>query len=234
MQSGRSDTILPASELRSGRDSAVPEQDRLLRDHYRSWSKTYDRAFRDYSAQTLAEAVDALGSPLPGRVLDLACGTGLLIERLLAVDPTLSIVGVDLSEDMLAHARRRFEGRAEVSLRSGRAEAVPLADASVDAVVIANAFHLVRDRAAALRECRRVLVPGGSLVIVDWCRDSVPMRVLARWLALSQRLERRIVGLRNLHDELESAGFRIDIARRFRAKPLWGLMTFRARHPGKA
>jgi ubiquinone/menaquinone biosynthesis C-methylase UbiE len=231
MKSGCSDTMLPARDLRSGPDSVALEQDRLLREHYRSWSKTYDRAFRDYSSQTLAEAVDALGSPLPGRVLDLACGTGLLIERLVTLDATLSIVGVDISEDMLDHARRRFEGRSTIALRSGRAEAIPLPDASVDAVVIANAFHLVRDREAALRECQRVLVPGGSLVVVDWCRDALPMRVLAHGLALTQRLKRRIVGVRRMRAELEAAGFRVEIARRFRAKPLWGLMTFRARRP---
>lgn len=191
----------------------------------------YDRAFGDYSRQTLGEALSALGAPLPRRILDVACGTGLLIERLLELDPSVEIVGVDLSEEMLARARDRFAGRPRVTLAVGRAERLPTPDSSVDAIVIANAFHLVRDRPAALAECRRALVAEGRLILVDWCRDAWAMRLLALGLAATQRLRRDIVGLARQRRELEAAGFEVEEARRFRARPLWGLMVLRAHKP---
>ncbi len=204
------------------------EHDALLRARYRQWAHRYDQAFASYSERTLAEATRILGDPLPTRILDLACGTGLLIERLLRRTPTLQVTGVDLSEEMLARATARVEHNERVELLHGRAERIPATSGTFDAVVIANAFHLVEDQAAALRECRRVLRPAGSLVLVDWCRDAPEMRLLAWSLAATQRLRRRIVTLDQQQRLLANAGFRVVEARRFTAKPFWGLMGIRA------
>ena len=223
-------------------ESMDEEQDRLLVDRYSGWAKSYDEAFRDYSVVTLNEAVRLLGSPFPRRVLDVACGTGLLIDRLLRTSPDLECIGVDVSEAMLEQAKSRFGAHGQrtarkgtsgpnVRLLHGRAEHLPIANHAVDAVCIANAFHLVRGQREALAECRRVLVPGGKLVIVDWCRDALPMRLLALGLALTQRLRRNIVSLKRQVATLEAAGFEVEDARRFTARPLWGLMAIRARNP---
>jgi ubiquinone/menaquinone biosynthesis C-methylase UbiE len=216
----------------AGTPEQTTTQDDLLQERYRSWADTYDRAFDAYSAATLSKAVEFLGDELPHCVLDLACGTGLLMERLLA-DPRaanapLSLIGVDFSEDMLERARGRFEQRSGVRLLHGRAEQIPVASRSVDAVVVANAFHLVGDPQAALDECRRVLRPGGTLVLVDWCIDALPMRLLALGLAATQRLRRRIIGIGEQRAMLERAGFAVRRAERFRAKPMWGLMALAA------
>jgi ubiquinone/menaquinone biosynthesis C-methylase UbiE len=229
-------------------DAEIAEQERHLRERYRRHAEDYDRAYANYSAQTLHAAEQAVLAALAERtarsesseprILDLACGTGLLSERLLAIDPAIHVVGVDLSDDMLAKARTRIlhtPGRAvhssRVSFLSGRAESIPLAAASVHAVVIANAFHLVREPEAALAECRRVLAPGGALVIVDWCSDFLAMRLLALGLRLTQRLERRVVGLSALAQSLERSGFSVRSASRFRARPAWGMMVVRASLP---
>jgi ubiquinone/menaquinone biosynthesis C-methylase UbiE len=212
-------------------DAQLDVQDELLRARYRAWAPRYDRAFRRYSEVTLAKAIDLLGTPFPRRVLDLACGTGLLTESILRRAPSVHVIGVDLSEDMLAHARARvaaFKG-SDVQLLVGRAERLPLAGGSVDAIVIANAFHLVHDPDAALHECRRALCPGGRLVIIDWCRDALPIRLLALALRIGQRLERRIEGLGALARRVTSAGFFVERGERFTAPPLWGLMAFVAR-----
>jgi hypothetical protein len=70
------------------------------------------------------------------------------------------------------------------------------------------------------------------LVLIDWCRDAVSMRLLAAGLALTQRLRRRISGVQRQRLALVEAGFVIASARRFRAPPLWGMMAVRATsHP---
>ncbi len=204
-------------------------QDALLRERYRQWAPSYDGAFASYSERTLQEAVEALGTPLPRHILDLGCGTGLLVQRLTRSDPAVHVTGVDFSEDMLQKSRSHLSEQGCVRFIHGRADQIPAASRSFDAVVVANAFHLIRHGPAALSECRRVLRPGGSLVIVDWCRDFVPMRLFAWGLLLTQRLRRRIISMDAQQRMLANAGFRVTDARRFRARPVWGLMRVTAR-----
>lgn len=102
-------------------------------------------------------------------VLDLAAGTGKLTAGLVAAG--VAVTAVDPDPAMLVELRRQVPG---VPTAVGRAEAVPLADASVDAVVVGTAWHWF-DEERALAEVRRVLRPGGVLALLyDNVDDSVP------------------------------------------------------------
>jgi SAM-dependent methyltransferase len=108
---------------------------------------------------------------LPGEtVLDLGSGPGL--DALLAarqVGPTGRVIGVDMTPEMLERARATAAraGAAHVEFREGRLEALPVEDASVDAVTSNCVINLVPDKAAVFREVARVLRPGGRAVIAD-------------------------------------------------------------------
>ena len=106
---------------------------------------------------------DAAGIRPGQRVLDVACGTGALTlavaER---VAPGGAVTGLDANPEMLAVARRKH---APVEWRDGRAESLPFADTSFDAVVSQFGLMFFDDRVAALREMRRVLRPGGRLAV---------------------------------------------------------------------
>ena len=105
------------------------------------------------------------------RVLDLGTGTGAVAERAAAlVGPSGRVLGVDISPEMLARARRRVttRGLTNVAFREGRAEALPVEDAAYDAVLASLSLMYVIDRAAAAREIARVLRPGGRLVAAVW------------------------------------------------------------------
>lgn len=112
-----------------------------------------------------ADVVPFLLGAAPRRVLDLGAGTGLLTERLLAAGH--EVVAVDLSEPMLDQLRARLPG---VTAAVGGAEAVPLPDGDVDAVVAGQAAHWF-DVAPAAAELRRVLRPGGVVGLVWNTRD---------------------------------------------------------------
>jgi SAM-dependent methyltransferase len=100
------------------------------------------------------------------RVLDVACGTGVLArEAAQRVAPNGSVVGLDRNEGMLAMARRTAP---EVTWETGLAEQLPLPDASFDAVVSQFGLMFFDDRARALREMWRVLKPGGRLAVCVW------------------------------------------------------------------
>jgi ubiquinone/menaquinone biosynthesis C-methylase UbiE len=95
------------------------------------------------------------------RIADIACGTGILsdrIERELRPD---EIYGVDMSDGMLAQARARSN---RVQWLRAPAEQLPFDDGALDAVVTTSAFHFF-DQPAALREFHRVLAPGGLVAV---------------------------------------------------------------------
>jgi ubiquinone/menaquinone biosynthesis C-methylase UbiE len=94
-------------------------------------------------------------------VADIACGTGILADRIeRELDPG-EVYGVDLSQGMLAQARARSS---KVTWLHGPAERLPFADGALDAVVTTTAFHFF-DQPAALREFHRVLAPGGVAAV---------------------------------------------------------------------
>jgi SAM-dependent methyltransferase len=110
--------------------------------------------------------VEAAGVRTGQRVLDVACGTGV-VARTAAnrVGPTGQVVGVDLNPAMLEVARRR---RPDIEWRQGDAGALPLPDAAFDAVLCQAALMFFPDRAGALREMARVLDVGGTVAVQVW------------------------------------------------------------------
>lgn len=113
--------------------------------------------------------VDALGLAPRSTVLDLACGTGAFLAEIKHNYPRLAVTGIDLSAPYLAVARRRLAAWSRVTLAAANAEALPLADASVDIVTCVYLFHELphRARQRVAGEIRRVLKPGGRVICVD-------------------------------------------------------------------
>lgn len=104
-------------------------------------------------------------------VLDLGTGTGAVALRAaVAVGERGAVTAVDVSPEMLTVAAKRVAaaGLSNVDVRGGRAEDLPLADGSVDVIVASLSLMYVIDRAAAARECARVLRPRGRLVCALW------------------------------------------------------------------
>lgn len=95
------------------------------------------------------------------KIADIACGTGILSDRIERELHPEAIYGVDMSEGMLAQARARSD---RVQWLRGPAEQLPFDDGALDAVVTTSAFHFF-DQPAALREFHRVLAPGGLAAV---------------------------------------------------------------------
>jgi ArsR family transcriptional regulator len=101
-------------------------------------------------------------------VADLGCGTG---HAAAALSPQVArVIGVDQSLAMLKAARKRTAGLANVELRQGRLEALPLGDEGCDGALLLLALTYVAEPAAVLAEMTRILRPGGRAVIVDLLR----------------------------------------------------------------
>lgn len=113
----------------------------------------------NYPADGLRWALAAATRPVHD-VLDLAAGTGKITEGLLPLG--LAVTAVEPDDGMRAELSRRFP---QVTALAGTAEEIPLPDASVDAVLVGQAFHWF-DKEKALNEMGRVLRPGGAVGLV--------------------------------------------------------------------
>jgi ubiquinone/menaquinone biosynthesis C-methylase UbiE len=117
---------------------------------------------------------------------DLGCGTGQVAA---SVAPfARQVIAVDDSPAMLAAAQQRLSGIGNVDIRAGELERLPIEEASLDAAVLFLVLHHVPDPARGLSEARRVLVPGGRLLIVDMApheREEYRQQMGHVWLGFS-------------------------------------------------
>ncbi|MDG4787386.1 class I SAM-dependent methyltransferase [Micromonospora sp. WMMD1102] len=134
----------------------------------RAWDRraaSYDRAGDRMERLTIGDSREWICARARGRTLEVAVGTGRNISR---YDDDVELVGIDLSPNMLTAARHRAAvlGR-RVEFREGVAERLPFPDTTFDTVVCTLGVCAVADRHAALAEMRRVLRPGGRLLLLD-------------------------------------------------------------------
>jgi len=131
---------------------------------------------------------------------DLGCGTGQMTA---ALAPFVDhVIAVDGSAAMLQAAKKRLQGFANVELRRGDLEALPIDDARLDAATLALVLHHLPEPERALREVARVLKPGGRLIVIDMLpheRESYRQQMGHVWLGFSDEHVERI---------LDESGFR--------------------------
>ena len=144
-----------------------------------------------------------------GRTLEIGVGTGLNLPHYRAAQ---SVAAIDPDGASLERARRRRDGRGEiVSLSQARAEELPFADESFDAVVGTLTFCSIGDPEHALREVRRVLKPGGAFRLVEHVR--VKNRLIASAQDALTPLWKQVAGNCHLNRDtaqmIERAGFRV-------------------------
>jgi ubiquinone/menaquinone biosynthesis C-methylase UbiE len=140
----------------------------------------YERHWAPVLAPTALRLLDIAAPWLPPdgmgtTILDVGVGTGRLARVAGQRWPAAELIGIDPARGMLAiaHAATRALVR-DPRLLVGSADAIPLPDASVEVAFSSFVLQLVPDRAAALREIRRVLRPGGHLAYVTWLETDRP------------------------------------------------------------
>jgi len=145
----------------------TPPRSSAPADEYDATARYYDRFVEPLVRPARRALVRWVEEHQPSRVLDLGCGTGSQIRHLL---PRAGVWGLDLSPGMLAQAQRQAPGRC----LQADATRVPFASGSFDLVYCQLALH-EKPRAvvdAVLAEARRLLLPSGRLIVVDFARPA--------------------------------------------------------------
>ena len=106
------------------------------------------------------------------KVLDLGCGTGVILKEISSINSDVELFGLDLSENMIAKATQRLGTTANLSV--GDAENLPYADNTFDLVCCVESFHHYPNPKKALSEINRVLKNGGLFLLCDtWTRSPI-------------------------------------------------------------
>jgi ubiquinone/menaquinone biosynthesis C-methylase UbiE len=185
----------------------------------RVWDKSapsYDKQISFFEKIWFADGREWLCERAEGNVLEVAVGTGRNLPHYAA---GVTLTAIELSPAMLAIARHRAAdlGRA-VDFHEGDAEHLPFDDASFDTVLCALSLCTIPSPEAALGEMRRVLRPGGRLLLLDHIGSAVPPVYGIQWLlerftisAAGEHFTRRQLPL------VKAAGFRVVESERLKA-----------------
>lgn len=155
-------------------ETAAEEQPTFKSLERQGWSEragAYDEYTARITSPGIAPLLAAAGIAAGQRVLDVCCGTGLVAAE--AADREASVVGLDISEAMIAAAKAKG---LPVEFQAGDAEALPFADASFDRVVCNFGLYHLPEPDRAIAEAARVLKPGGRYAFTTWCGpDTSPL-----------------------------------------------------------
>ncbi len=196
----------------------APHMKQAAHSEFSDWAESYDRSLLNhflFQPSYLAFIEEIVrwrgldGEPID--LLDIGCGTGTLAAMLVGSPLKVRVAGLDYAETMASVASRKArEAGAADRARFVRADSehLPFADASFDVVTCSNSFHHYPDQAACVRQMRRVLRPGGRLMLIDGFRDNI-----VGWVTYDLIIDHVEKGVhhatwRQIHDYFEAAGFR--------------------------
>ncbi len=138
-------------------------------DIFNRWAAFYDSPLTTSFYQAVHNRLlESVSLPANPHVLDLGCGTGKLLMRLVEAGPQLTGVGYDFSPEMLAQAEQQNPAPARITYQQGRTDQLPFEADQFDAAFCTISFLHYPDPLAVLREVKRVLKPGGAFYLADY------------------------------------------------------------------
>ena len=175
-------------------------------------AERYDRG-RNLPTETISQWLEEIAKYLPATpdlsILDLGCGTGRFTAPL-ARRFAARVIGLDLSKRMLALAARTL-GDSGAVLVQGAAETMPFSDQFFDVVFVSMVLHHIRSSPSAIEEIRRVIKPGGKLLIRTASLETMDSYLWASFFPEGASIEAsRVLSRAEIWDLLSASGFTLD------------------------
>ncbi|MBI4973947.1 methyltransferase domain-containing protein [Candidatus Roizmanbacteria bacterium] len=143
------------------------------------WADNYDNPFTSITfRQTNSQIVKLLNPKPNSSLLDVGCGSGILIQKLLSLNRNMKLYGLDITPKMVEVAKKKFKNNPNVEITQGSAINMPYENNSFDYVTCASSFHHHPDPLQSVKEMVRVLKPGGKLLILDMCIEGLLRKLL--------------------------------------------------------
>jgi SAM-dependent methyltransferase len=180
--------------------------DERLREEFNEWARagrgeSMERGHRPVGEQ----AIVRMDVREDARVLDLGCGSGWATRLLAKRAPKGSVIGLDISDEMVEVARRSSEGFGNVRFEVGSAERLPFEDGYFTNAFSMESLYYYADLGAALVEVRRVLASGGEFVaVVDLYRENQPSH---QWIE-QLKVPVHLLGVEEYRELFSHAGFK--------------------------
>ncbi len=208
------------------------------------YARSYNQSWKVFTEKTLAATRSTIdftrlhdaAQNHPLRILDVACGTGLILQSLAALLPDAELYGIDESQEMLDQARALLKDHPHthftaVSLTAGNTAGLPYEAASFDLITSMNAFHYFKDPVAILAGLAQLLNPQGRFVIEDYARRSFPFPwPIFEWLI--KRIDPqhiRAYTLAEAQNLCQAAGLQVTQTKKFPIDLLWHGWTIQTR-----
>ncbi|MDR3594980.1 class I SAM-dependent methyltransferase [Clostridium sp.] len=173
--------------------------------NYNKQAEIYDeRGDGKFVAPMYDEIVSRIMKAKPKKILDVGCGTGNVLRRLVA-NNDLSLYGLDISENMIQTARKNLGNKAE--LKIGDSEYIPWEEDSFDVVVCNASFHHYPNPEKVLLEIKRVLKRTGTLIIGDPTALVIFRQALNIFFKISNNGDYKIYSKKEIEELLIKCGF---------------------------
>lgn len=150
-------------------------------EQFTRWAKNYDNPITSFTFRLTNSKIVNLLNPKPNSsLLDVGCGTGILISKLLSLNNKMRLYGLDITPKMVEVAKDKFKDNPRVKITLGSAIKMPYRNNTFDYVACASSFHHHPDPSQSVQEMVRVLKPDGKLLILDMCIEGCIRQLLFR------------------------------------------------------
>ncbi len=196
-------------------------------EHYNQLAEVYDKKWKEYNNKTAEEIIKNLDLKENLKILDAGCGTGILIEKLLKLNPNVIVLGVDISKEMLIRAKQRLIGYKNVKLLKKDIENLKLRE-KFDLIISNSSIHYLDNLDKVIINFKSLLNENGELILVDWCMDSILFKILNFYWKLRINGFKRIYTVKQIKEILDRNGFLIKGAYTFKVGS-WYLYFIKAK-----
>ncbi len=194
-----------------------------IQEEYARLAQKYDDKWCYYVEATLQETLKKVDLQPEDRLLDIGCGTGVLLKEIENRYPNTILAGIDPTQEMLDIAAKRLPEK--IHLQRSWAERLPFETETFDVIVFCSVFHYIREPLVALKEVVRVLKPAGRVVITDWCDDYIICQIYDLFLRTFNKAHFKTYRKKECYQFLFLSGFENIKIDSYKVNWFWGMMT---------